>query len=79
MAKVILSKPTYSLGRNGDIHTYGLEITMEDYDQRVCIEPIRKNGKVGRGYIRVNKDDLPNLILALSGMINPPNEEKPKG
>lgn len=53
----------YSLGRNGDIRTYGLEVL--NLGTSVLLTPLRRHGERGRCCIEVSKSAIPAVVDAL--------------
>ena len=59
------SRRTQFLGRNGSGHQTGVSV-YGTTGATVIIEPITSKGTVGRCFIEIPKEDIPNFIDALA-------------
>lgn len=63
---VKLTKNTYSLGRNGDIKTIAIDISLYEGSLRVIeISPITSKGLIGRCGIQIPIEDIQKIIDTL--------------
>lgn len=67
MKTINFKETTTFLGRNGEFKSTGLAISMSLLNE-VFIQPITSKGTIGRAYLAVPIDSIPELIKAISDM-----------
>jgi len=57
------------LGRNGYFKQSGIEIMDEDCSNEIVLSPITSKKQIGRAFLTLPKDKIPEFIKALKSMV----------